>query len=395
MPYQAWLVVAPAMRAARQTVARHNRAFLRRCELTRERKQQARRTLEKSQDKMNWWIECGDSASLLSLIPDHSIDLIATDPPYFRVKEHEWDRQWSTADAFLDWLQSLLVQFRRILKPNGSLYLFASPQMSARVECRIGELFQVLNNIRRRKEEGRHKAACKEELRAFFPASETVIFAEHYGADNAAKGEAGYVQRCDELRGFVFEPLRAYFDAARKASGLSSTQIQDRMKDLTGRRYVFYKHTFSRSQWELPTETQYKAAQIVFAGLLRREYEDLRREYEDLRRPFTLSTKVPYTDVWDFATVQFYKGKHPCEKPLALMEHIITASSRPGDVVLDPFCGSGVTGIAARKHNRRFIGIERDPSWVETACRRIGAATIHAATAPRARPDNMKQQSLF
>ena len=101
---------------------------------------------------MNWWIECGDSASLLTLIPDNSVDLIATDPPYFRVKEHEWDRQWSTADAFLDWLQSLLVQFRRILKPNGSLYLFASPQMSARVECRIGERFQVLNNIRWRKE---------------------------------------------------------------------------------------------------------------------------------------------------------------------------------------------------------------------------------------------------
>ena len=98
---------------------------------------------------------------------------------------------------------------------------------------------------------------------------------------------------------------------------------------------------------------------------------------------------------WDFATVQFYKGKHPCEKPLALMEHIITASSRPGDVVLDPFCGSGVTGIAARKHNRKFIGIERDPSWVETACRRIGAANACTVTAPRARPDNMKQQSLF
>ena len=117
-------------------------------------------------------------------------------------------------------------------------------------------------------------------------------------------------------------------------------------------------------------------------------------EYEDLRRPFTLSTKVPYTDVWDFATVQFYKGKHPCEKPLALMEHIITASSRPGDVVLDPFCGSGVTGIAARKHNRRFIELSATVMG-ETACRRIGAATIHAATAPRARPDNVKQQSLF
>ena len=274
--------------------------------------------------------------------------------------------------------------------------------MGARVEILVGGRFQVLNNIRWRKEEGRHKAACKEELRAFFPASETIIFAEHVGADNAAKGESGYERKCDELRGFIFEPVRLYFDTARKASGLSSAQIQDRMKELTGCRYVFSNHTFSRSQWELPTEKQYKAAQIVFAGLLRREYEHLRREYEHLRReyehlrrPFKVTSDVPYTDVWDFPTVQFYKGKHPCEKPLALMEHIITASSRPGDVVLDPFCGSGVTGIAARKHNRRFIGIERDPSWVETACRRIGAATIHAATAPRARPDNMKQQSLF
>ena len=199
----------------------------------------------------------------------------------------------------------------------------------------------------------------------------------------------------------MFEPLRAYFDAARKASGLSSTQIQDRMKDLTGRRYVFDRHTFSRSQWNCQRKRNIRPLRLYLPGYYAGirgptpEYEDLRREYEDLRRPFTLSTKVPYTDVWDFATVQFYKGKHPCEKPLALMEHIITASSRPGDVVLDPFCGSGVTGIAARKHNRRFIGIERDPSWVETACRRIGAATIHAATAPRARPDNMKQQSLF
>ena len=350
---------------------------------------------------MSWWIECGDSSSLLSLIPDHSIDLIATDPPYFRVKEHDWDRQWSTDAAFLDWLRSILVQFRRILKTNGSLYLFASPQMSARVECLIGELFNVLNRITWRKEQGRHKASCKESLRSFFPASESIIFAEQMGSDNLAKGEASYAQKCDKLRGFVFEPLRKYLDDERIKSGVSKNQIERATST------QMCSHWFTQSQWALPTQKHYETMRALFnhSGknlylnreyeYLRREYEDLRREYEDLRRPFALSADVPYTDVWDFPTVQFYKGKHPCEKPLALMEHIITVSSRPGNVVLDPFCGSGVTGIAARKHNRKFIGIERDPSWVETACRRIGAATIHAATAPRARPDNMKQQSLF
>src|SRR5690606_24499449 len=81
---------------------------------------------------------------------------------------------------------------------------------------------------------------------------------------------------------------------------------------------------------------------------LRREYEDLRREYEDLRRPFTLSRKRgPVTDVWDFATVPPYAGKHPCEKPLSMLTHMIETTSRPGDLVLDPFAGSGSTLRAA------------------------------------------------
>ena len=336
----------------------------------------------------------GDCLTLLPTLADNCVDLIITDPPYSGVKKEKWDRQWKTTDDYLAWLRLVLIQCQRVLKANGSLYLFASPQMAARVECLVGELFTVLNRVTWRKDAGWHTHADKEALRAFFPASESIIFAEHVGADSAAKGEAGYVQRCDELRGFVFEPLRKYLDDERIKSGVSKKQIECATST------QMCSHWFTQSQWAMPTQKHYETMRALFnqSGgdlYLRREYEDLRREYEDLRRPFSVTPDVPYTDVWDFPTVQFYKGKHPCEKPLALMEHIITASSRPGDVVLDPFCGSGVTGIAARKHNRRFIGIERDPSWVDTACRRIGAANACTVTAPRARPDNMKQQSLF
>lgn len=237
----------------------------------------------------NWWIECGDSAGLLKLIPDNSVNLIATDPPYYRVKDCDWDKQWKTANEFLGWLRSILAEFQRILKPNGSLYLFTSPQMSARVECLVGELFTVLNRITWRKPPFSTKAEMftKEDMRKFFPASESIIFAEHFGADNTAKGEVGYTQKCDELRGFVFEPLRLYFDTARKESGLSSAQIQDRMKELTGCRYVFDRHTFSRSQWELPTEKQYKAAQIVFAGY----YAGNMRTYAGNMRTYDVRSK--------------------------------------------------------------------------------------------------------
>lgn len=67
---------------------------------------------------------------------------------------------------------------------------------------------------------------------------------------------------------------------------------------------------------------------------------------------------MPYIDVWTFAPVASYPGKHPCEKPADLMEHIIATSSRPGDVVADFFMGSGATIKAAKKLGRRAIGVE-------------------------------------
>ena len=137
-------------------------------------------------------------------------------------------------------------------------------------------------------------------------------------------------------------------------------------------------HWFGVSQWALPTEENYLWLRDTFHSLnhggdylrreyedLRREYEDLRREYEDLRRPFSVSADVPYTDVWDFPTVQYYEGKHPCEKPLAMLRHMVRASSREGAVVLDAFAGSGNTGKAAQQLGRDVILIERDKHWFD------------------------------
>ena len=64
---------------------------------------------------------------------------------------------------------------------------------------------------------------------------------------------------------------------------------------------------------------------------------------------------------------------HPTQKPQALLERVILAASRPDDLVLDPFCGTGTTGAAARRLGRRFIGIEREPDYAAAAERRIAA----------------------
>jgi modification methylase len=67
------------------------------------------------------------------------------------------------------------------------------------------------------------------------------------------------------------------------------------------------------------------------------------------------------------------KKLHPTQKPEALLARVILASSRPDDLVLDPFNGTGTTGAVATHLGRRYIGIERDPAYAKAAERRIAA----------------------
>ena len=140
----------------------------------------------------------GDCLEVMRGMEAASVDAIVTDPPYFRVKGEDWDNQWDDANHFIEWVGQLCEQFKRILKPNGSLYFFASPQMAARVECEIRKRFNVLNSVVWRKgNAGRSvvskgNAACKEVLRGWFTTSERIVFAEHYGSDTVAMGVAGY-----------------------------------------------------------------------------------------------------------------------------------------------------------------------------------------------------------
>ena len=67
-------------------------------------------------------------------------------------------------------------------------------------------------------------------------------------------------------------------------------------------------------------------------------------------------------------------GGHPTEKPVSLMSELVNDFTSPNDQILDPFMGSGATGIACIKHGRRFIGIEQNPDYFEMACDRLRQA---------------------
>lgn len=79
------------------------------------------------------------------------------------------------------------------------------------------------------------------------------------------------------------------------------------------------------------------------------------------------------TDVWRLPAIGKWEkscGKHPTQKPLALLSRIILASTKPNAWVLDPFAGSSTTGIAANLLHRRYLGIEQEPEFVELSERR-------------------------
>lgn len=326
-------------------------------------------------------IYLGNALEVMGQMEAESVDLVATDPPYYRFKEEWWDCQWETVEEYLGWMGKLCDEWRRVLRPNGSLYVFASPQMAGRVAEVVRERFTVLNEIVWVKGDGNghglHTKARKEDLRSYFPRTERVIFAEQRGAERWASGEAACQGQCEELRAGVFEPLRLYLVGEKEAAGVTSGEIDECLGNyMSG-------HYFGVSQWVLPTRENYERMQALFnrgGGVggrhLRRDYEDLRREYEDLRRPFNGAGVRQCTDVWMFETVQGRNGKHVAEKPVALMEHIIEMSSRPGDVVLDCCMGSGTTLVAARNLGRVGIGIEMQAMWCERAMGRLAQMSL-------------------
>ncbi|MET3699831.1 site-specific DNA-methyltransferase (adenine-specific) [Bacillus oleivorans] len=87
-----------------------------------------------------------------------------------------------------------------------------------------------------------------------------------------------------------------------------------------------------------------------------------------------LNNGLQMTDIWKIPAVQKNEktfGYHPTQKPLELLNRIILASTNKNQIILDPFCGSGTTGVAAITLGRKFIGIEKEEQFVKLSERRI------------------------
>jgi DNA modification methylase len=247
------------------------------------------------------WIDSahvGECVEILCRLPAESIDLVFADPPYNLQLAHElyrpnmtrvdavddeWD-QFESFRAYDDFSRSWLKECKRVLKPDGSLWVIGTYHNIYRLGAILQDLgYWILNDV------VWIKTNPMPNFRGvrFTNAHETLIWA-------ATSQSAKYT--------FNHHAMKALNDGLQM-----------------------------RSDWRLP----------ICSGKER-------------------------------IKIDGHKA-HTTQKPEALLYRVLLASSNPGDVVLDPFFGTGTTGAVARRLHRHWIGIERDPTYARLARERIAA----------------------
>jgi len=302
-----------------------------------------------------------DCLVALSKLPDSSVDLVLTDPPY-NISKASWDK----IPDYINWCGKWIKECERVLKDNGSFYFWHNdmPLIAQLMEW-IRQNTKFVFNSFCIWDKGDFRARAwknpseKNNLRSWFNTCEYCLFYTFQDETGLSK----------VLKNPAFYRLQEYFNTERQKTGMTATALDGVMRIKAS--YCYWEKPTTH-EYRIPDEKNYMALQAHFNGTAyRREYEDLRREYEDLRYVHNLDAN--HNNVWK--SKEHNNGKlHVCQKPLDITERIIKTSTKEGATVLDCFMGSGTTGVACVNTRRNFIGIELDEGYYRIAQGRIEAA---------------------
>ena len=291
----------------------------------------------------------GDCLELMKTIPDGSVDLILTDPPYGTVKGAAldgWKSQTTEWDNVLDF-EVMWSEINRILRKNGKCILFSQEPFTSDL------IKSAIPNV---------------------PFSYRCVWIKDHFANSliAKKAPVSYFEDIcvfsklhdtDELH-----PLRGYAKEIYDFIGLNKKQIIEKV----GQRADHFFRIDS-TQFSLCTEKTYNELISVF-GIDKmigfKSFNELEKINSVFNSVFNLECGAKFkSNVFEYK--KDYSGYHPTQKPVALLEDLIKTYSNKGDMVLDFTMGSGSTGVAAKNLNRSFIGIELDEKYFQIAKNRV------------------------
>lgn len=339
----------------------------------------------------------GDNLKWLSdrqEFPDASVDLVYLDPPFnsnadynvlFRepsgqvsqAQFHAFTDTWSWADAadtyhqfidncpnvavvelmealhsflkhspmmaYLAMMAPRLVQLHRVLKPTGSLYLHCDPTASHYLRILLDEIFDA---ERFQNEIVWKRTTAHNDPKRFGRIGDRLLFYSKAPGKTFNRITGQYSE--EQLSRYKYEDERGRF----RAENLTAPHFSEtRTIEWRG------THPGANRQWRFSIEELerlYAAGRILLQRNGRPRKDGLKEYLEEAEGP-------PLQDIWIDIGLGPTAGErlgYQTQKPLALLERIISASSLPGDVVLDPFCGCGTTIHAAQKLDREWIGID-------------------------------------
>lgn len=257
---------------------------------------------------------CGDARNMAA-VPDDTVALVVTSPPYYAGKDYESDPgadgSPSTWDDYLHLLGDVLSECRRVLEPGGRIAVNVANLGRKPWRNLAGEVSHILTGL-------------------------------------------GFLLRGEHVW------IKAEAASGSAAFGSWLSPANPSMRDLTERVVVASKDSFGR------------------IGSSRQRREAGRPWEATITKDEFLSWTY---DTWKIRPESARRIGHPAPFPIELPERLIKLHTYRGEVVLDPFCGSGSAGIAALTTGRKFIGYDLDPAYVGLAGRRI---------APHTRPDEQE-----
>jgi DNA modification methylase len=311
-------------------------------------------------------IYCGDNLDQLRKLPDACVDLIYIDPPFNSNRNYEvfWgetkekrsfeDRHESTK-AYIEYMRPRCIELHRVLKKTGSFYYHCDWHASHYVKVMLDQIFgenQFQNEIVWKRSDAH---------------SDSKQGAQHYG--RVHDSIFFYTKSDNYVFNTIYNPLpestvENWYRYVEEGTGRRYNKA-----DVTGpggaaKGNPFYEWKGVKKYWRYSKE---KMEQLDKEGLL--VYSKSGMPYQ--KRYLDESKGVPLQSWWD--DIEMLRGitrggerlGFPTQKPLALLERIVQASSNENDIVLDAFCGCGTALVAAQKLKRQWIGIDISP----TSCR--------------------------
>ncbi|MEO9276706.1 MAG: site-specific DNA-methyltransferase [Nitrososphaera sp.] len=315
-------------------------------------------------------IICGDAYETLKKIPSNSVDLCYLDPPFFSNRSfeqmdkkgnlHSFDDKWQDITKYLEYMSETLTECRRVLKSTGSLYLHCDWHAVHYLKIELDKIFgfdNFRNEIiwRRHNSHNDTKQGCK----MFGRVHDSILF-------------------YSKTKNYTWNPIYQPYPEEYIAKYYRHIEPE------TGKRYA--KSDLSGPGGSAKGNPKYKFLGVTRYWRFKKEnMEQLYREGKIIqskkgnvpvmKRYLDEMPGLMLQDVWDdIRNVQFTKNEdleYPTQKPVRLLERIIEISTNPANVVLDPFCGSGTSLVAARNLDRKFIGIEIKKSACDISKRRI------------------------